>query len=119
MKRHFEDGQTMDSSRPSELLETTDSMTSIPSRDSNQLHPTKRNRSSTQESLQLNKRKRETYSDSVTTSNPNTLNTNSLQTSDQDSTSKDKDSKRFWNSHSKEISEKLWLCTRTDWLDSA
>lgn len=72
----------------------------------------KRKRSSTQESLLQDSA--ETCSDSAMICDPNIPLTNSSATSPLVSTSSDAVLKPFWKKHTRELSAKLWLPTKTD-----
>jgi len=56
--------------------------------------------------------------DKLDISQINTLTTSLFETLDQDLILKEKDLKPFWTKQSKEISEKLWLPTKIDYVDS-
>lgn len=73
--------------------------------------------SATVESLLVHKKK--TWKHKLDTLELNTLITKLSQTLDQESTLKEKDLTPFWTSHSKDISKKLWLPTKIDYVDSA
>ena len=73
--------------------------------------------SSTPESLLESKRP--TFNDSQTGCKSDILDTNSLLMLDQESTTRDQGLKPFWNPSSKEISNRLWLPTKTDSPDLA
>ena len=62
--------------------------------------------------------KKTIWRDKLNISEKNFLITELSKIMDQESTSKEKDSKQFWTSQSKDISQKLWLPTKTDCVDS-
>ena len=62
--------------------------------------------------------KKKIWKDKLSFSDVNILTTKSLKILDQVLTSKEKVLTPFWTSHSKEISEKLWLPTKIDCVDS-
>ena len=62
--------------------------------------------------------KKKIWKDKLSISDVNTLATKSLKILDQASTSKGKVLTPFWTTQSKEISEKLWLPTKIDYVDS-
>ena len=75
----------------------------------------KRKATSTLESAVRNKVK--TSKDRLKSSKKHTLNTLSLKTSDPVLISRGKDCVPYWTEYTKELSEKLWYCTKTDFLD--
>lgn len=68
------------------------------------------------ESLPVNKNM--TLKDKLLSCNPNIRTMKSFQISDLDLTSKEEASRTFWSPSLTEISKKLWLPTKTDFLDS-
>jgi len=75
----------------------------------------KEKESSTQESPLLIKKK--TSKDKSIISKENTQKTKLLKTLDPDSTGKETGLKPFWNEYTKDVSQKLWLPTKTDCVD--
>ena len=80
------------------------------------LHKLQNEKSVTAEYLQ--KIKKKIWKDKVTSCDLSTLTTKLLQILDQESTLKEKASIPFWTPQSKEMSQKLWLPTKTDCVDS-
>ena len=62
--------------------------------------------------------KKKIWKDKLSSSDLDTLTTKLLRILDQGSTLREKDLTPFWTQHSKEISEKLWLPTKIDCVDS-
>lgn len=97
-------------------LYTQISSIEYPGKVKNTLNQKEEDISATVESPLLPKKK--TWKDKLNISEANTLAMKSLKILDQESISKEKDLTPFWTQQSKEISEKLWLPTEIDCVDS-
>jgi len=124
--KHSEDGQMKTKSITSSLPVVTDSMMQVVSPHQHQhQHQQKKRKvqekeeepSFMPESPPPNKKTKEILKDNAKCSQINIQKENSSKILDQESISKEKVSERYWNLDSKEISQKLWLCTQTDWQD--
>jgi putative transposase len=113
LKKHSERERTKEKFPQQKLQEDIVAITSPPSERKNQVIPI--DVSLTQESLQKNKKA--TWKDKLSSLNQSSQPTRSFQTLVQESTSKEKVCSPFWTSLCKENSKMLWLPTKTDCVD--